>query len=156
MAADIKELVCKSRGELILFHLLDEDEVGKIIPYMEAVDYPKGATVFREGDPADFVGFISYGHLEVKKQTEFKDKQIVVAILGKGSFVGELSLADRRQPRSTTVEALENSELIILRHEALETIIDKYPHIAIKILKGLNQVLVIRLRKAVERLAAVF
>jgi len=156
MAAGLKELIYACRDELILFHLLNEDEIEKVIRFLEAVDYPKGATLFNEGDPGGFMGFISYGLLEVKKQTEFKDRQIVVAILGKGSFVGELSLIDPTQQRSTTVVALENSELIILRHQALETIIKDHPYIAIKILKGLNQIISIRLRKAVERLALVF
>ncbi|MBI4848859.1 MAG: cyclic nucleotide-binding domain-containing protein [Nitrospirae bacterium] len=156
MGTGLRELIYASRNELILFHLLKEDEMEKVVPFLEAVDYPKGAILFNEGDPGGFVGFISYGLLEVKKQTEFKDRQIVVAILGKGSFVGELSLIDPNQPRSTTVVALENSELIILQYQALETIINEYPHIAIKILKGLNQIISIRLRKAVERLSSVF
>ncbi|MBI5055543.1 MAG: cyclic nucleotide-binding domain-containing protein [Nitrospirae bacterium] len=156
MGTGLKELIYSCRDELILFHLLNDDEMEKVIPFLEAAGYPKDATVFNEGDPGGFIGFIVYGRLEVKKQTEFKDRQIVIAILGKGSFVGELSLIDPKQPRSTTVVALENSELIVLRHQSLETIIKEHPYIAIKILQGLNQIISIRLRKVVERLAVVF
>jgi CRP-like cAMP-binding protein len=156
MAADIKDLIYESKQELILFHLLDDSEVDKVVPYLEVVDYPKGTTVFNEGDPGDFMGFITSGLLEVKKQTEFKGRQIVIAILGKGSFVGEIALIDHRQTRSATVVALENSELMVLRRGALDSIIEQYPAIAVKILKGLNQIIAIRMRKVMERLAAIF
>lgn len=156
MAADIKDLIYESKDKLILVHLLDEDEMDKVIPFLEVVDYPKGTVVFNEGDPGDFIGFITSGLLEVKKQTEFKNRQIVIAIVGKGSFVGEIALIDHKQPRSATVVALENSELIIMRHHALDAIIERYPGIAVKIMKGLNQIMAIRMQKAMERLASIF
>jgi len=154
--AGIKEIIYESKEELILFHLLDDDEVDKIIPYLEAAGYPKGKTLFNEGDPGDFIGFVTEGSLEVKKQTEFKGRQIVIGIVGKGSFVGEMALVHQGETRSASVVALEDSELIVLRRDALEAIIEKYPSIAVKILKGLNQVMSIRMKKAIERLAAIF
>jgi len=156
MASDIKELIYESKEKLILFHLLNEDEMNKVIPFLEVVDYPKGTILYNEGDPGDFIGFVTSGHLEIKKQTEFKDRQIVIAIVGKGSFVGEIALIDHRHPRSATVVALENSELIILRRDPLEVIIEAYPVIAVKIMKGLNQIMAIRMQKAMERLASIF
>lgn len=156
MASDIKELIYASKEKLILFQLLSDAEVDKVIPFIEVVDYPKGTTVFSEGDPGDFIGFITSGLLEIKKQTEFKDRQIVIAIVGKGSFVGEVAFIDNRQRRSASVVALENSELMILRRDALEVIIEAYPVIAVKIMKGLNQIMAIRMQKAMERLASIF
>jgi CRP/FNR family cyclic AMP-dependent transcriptional regulator len=91
----------------------------------------------------------------VKKQTEFKGKQVIIALLGKGSIVGEMSLIDQH-PRSATVVAREDSQMVILRREAVESISKKYPHIGIKILKGLNRVLSIRLRQTVDRLIGIF
>ena len=152
----IKEIIYGSREELILFDLLDEDEMEKIIPYLESIGYAKGMTVFKEGARGDFIGFITEGSLEIKKQTEFKGRQIVIGIIGKGSFVGEMALVNPDETRSATAVALEDTELIVLRRDALEAIIEKYPSIAVKILKGLNQVMAIRMKKAIERLAAIF
>jgi hypothetical protein len=46
--------------------------------------------------------------------------------------------------------------MVILRREAVESISQKYPYIGIKILKGLNRILSIRLRQADDRLIGIF
>lgn len=155
MENNLKKLFYELKDELKIFHLLNKEELEQIVSYFEIVHYPAGTTVFTEGNPGDFISFIVSGKLEVKKQTEFKGKQIVLALLSKGSFVGELSMIDE-QPRSATVEALEDSKLVILRREALDSFMQIYPFAGIKILKGINRILATRLRKAVERLAIIF
>jgi CRP-like cAMP-binding protein len=112
--------------------------------------------VFNEGDIGDYMGIILSGKLDVKKQTEFKGRQVIIASLKEGSFVGEMSLVNEHEPRSATVSASEDSQIVILKREALESLIQKYPYIGVKILKGLNQVLAIRLRKTVERMTSMF
>ncbi len=144
------------KDQLILFHLLTENEVEQIIPYFKVIPYPEGSTVFNEGDSGDFMGIILSGLLEVKKHTEFKERQIIIATLKEGSLVGEMSLVNERDPRSATVVARKDSELIIITRDKLEYILQKYPYIGIKILKNLNQILAIRLRKTVERLTGIF
>lgn len=155
MKENLKELIYEWKDELKLFYLLNKEEMGQIVPYFETVHYPKGSILFNEGDSGDFIGIVISGRLEVKKQTEFKGHEIVIALLGKGSFVGELSVADQ-QPRSATVVALEDSKLLILTRETLDSIMEAYPYIGIKILKGLIRILAIRLRKTVERLTIIF
>lgn len=156
MASDIRELIYGLRNELILFHLLSDEEVDSIIPYLEVIDYPKGTVIFREDDQEDFIGFVTAGLLQLKKETEFEGRQIVIALVGKGSFVGEIALVDDKHTRSATAVALENSEMIIMRRSALDTIIIEKPLIAVKLLRGLNQIMAIRLRKAMDRLASIF
>jgi CRP-like cAMP-binding protein len=155
MENNLKKLIYELKDELKIFHLLNNEELEQIPPYFEVVYYSAGTTLFNEGDEGNFIGFITSGRLEVKKQTEFKGRQIVLALLSKGSFVGELSMVDE-QPRSATVVASEDAELVILRREALDSLMQTYPYIGIKILKGLNRILAIRLRKAVDRLAVIF
>ncbi len=155
MADHLKELIFQVKGELKLLNLLNDEELEQVVPYFEIVNCSVGDTLFKEGDPGDFIGFITTGKFEVKKQTEFKGRQIVLALLTAGSFVGELSLVDEF-PRSATVVTKEDSELIILRRESLESLLKKYPYSGIKILKSLNRVLAIRLRKAVDRLTVIF
>lgn len=155
MENNLKELIYEVKEDLKIFHLLNKEEMEQIVPYFKIIHCPVGTTLFNEGDPGDFIGFITSGKLEVKKQTEFKGRQIVLALLSKGSFVGELSMIDE-QPRSATVVALEDSELVILRRGALDSLMQRYPYTGIKVLKGLNRILSIRLRKAVDRLAVIF
>lgn len=152
----LREFVYKMKDELMLFHLLSDEEIEQILPYLEVVLYPMGTILFEEGDPGDSIMFIAHGKLEVKKQTEFKGKEIVIGKLGRGSLVGELSFVSDKEPRSASVIALEDTEVVVLQRASLDSLTEKYPAIGIKILKGLVRVLAIRLRKSVERLSLIF
>ena len=152
----IRDLIFEMKEQLLLFHFLSNEEVELIIPYLDILAFPKGAKIFKEGEKGDFVGFISQGRLEVKKSTEFEGKQVVLATLGRGSMVGELSFVDIDEPRTATVVALENAEIVILKRDALEDLTGQWPQIGIKILKGIIRILAVRLRKSVERLTLIF
>jgi CRP-like cAMP-binding protein len=150
----VKEHINTLRDEII-FYLFDDEDIDKIAPFFELRDHPAGSIIFKEGDPGDFIGFVISGKLEVKKQTEFKGNQLIIALLTKGAMVGELSMFDKRQ-RSATVEAVEDTSLIIFRSESMESLMQQHPYTGIKILKGLIKVLSLRLRKATERLTNIF
>jgi CRP-like cAMP-binding protein len=152
----LKDLIFEMKEKLLLFHFLTNEEVELIVPYLDLVAFPKGARIFKEGEKGDFVGFISQGRLEVKKSTEFEGKQVIIATLGRGSLVGELAFVDIDEPRTATVVALENSEIVVLKRKDLEALTEKWPHIGIKILKGIIRILAVRLRKSVERLTLIF
>ena len=150
----VKELIRDLREEL-LFSLLEDEDIEKIAPFIELTIYPSGTVLFKEGDPGDFVGCVISGKLEVKKQTEFKGNQVIIALLTKGALVGELSIFDRHS-RSATVEAVEKTTMLILRNDAIEALMQEHPHTGIKLLRGLLRILSIRLRKATERLTNIF
>jgi CRP-like cAMP-binding protein len=150
----VKKLLNDLREEII-FSLLDDEDLEKIAPFFELITYQPGTIVFHEGDIGDFFGLVMSGKLEVKKHTEFKGKQVIIALLTKGALVGELSMFDRHS-RSATVEAVEKTTMIILRNEALEALMQQYPSTGIKLLKGLGRILSLRLRKATERLTTIF
>ena len=151
----LKKILDKFRDDMV-FYLFDDGELKRIVSYFELIHYPKGTTIYREGEmEGDFMGFVFSGKLEVKKQTEFKGKQIIIALLGSGALVGELSMFDE-QGRSATVVALEETTILILRREALDTLIQEDPYLGIKLLKGFIRILSLRLRKSTERLTTIF
>lgn len=155
MEEKVKKIVRELKDDTNLFHLFEEGEVEKIAPYFERAHYKAGEVIFNEGDDTDFIGFVTCGHVEAKKETEFRGKQIVIAQMTKGSILGELALFDG-EPRSATVEALQETELLILRRNALEAFIDDYPGLGIKVLKGVSRILSLRLRQMAERLVVIF
>ncbi len=150
----IKEQLQKLRKEKI-FSLIDDDEVEKIAPFFELTTYPAKTVVFKEGDPGDFIGIVLSGKLEVKKKTEFKGNQVIIALLGIGALIGELSVFDKHQ-RSATVETVDNTTILMLRNESLGALIQQYPYTGIKILKGFIRILSLRLREVTERLTTIF
>jgi CRP-like cAMP-binding protein len=151
----IKEIVRDLKDDTNLFHLFEESELEKIAPYFERAKFSAGATVFSEGDAGDFIAFVKSGRVEIKKETEFRGKQIVLAQMGKGSCLGELALFDQ-QPRSATVEAMEDTELLTLGRKAMDEFIEDFPALGIKVLKGLSMVLSMRLRQLADRLVVIF
>lgn len=155
MDRQVKKIVAALGSELAICQMLNDEQRQQIGKYLEVVRYPTGATLFTQGEPGDYVGVVLSGKLEVKKQTEFEGRQIIIAILERGAFVGELSLVDE-QPRSATVTALADAELVVLNRDALEDLLQQYPQAGIAFLKGVNRILSIRLRKAVDRIAEVF
>jgi CRP-like cAMP-binding protein len=150
----IKEQLNKLRTEMI-FSFIEDDDAEKVIPFFDLVDYPAGAVIFKEGDSGDFIGFVVSGKLEVKKQTEFKGNQLIIALLSSGALVGELSIFDQHK-RSATVEAVEDTTMLILRNKSLDSLIQQHPYTGIKLLKGLIRILALRVRKATERLTTIF
>ena len=155
MANNLLPILHEHKEDLKIFYAFTELELDEIAPSLEIVRYPGGSVIFKEGDAGDFLGFIVSGKIEVRKQTEFKARQVVLAVMTKGSFVGELNFLDE-QPRSATVIATVDSELLILKREAFDSYAERHPHAAIKILKGLGRVLSIRLRRSAERFAEIF
>ena len=156
MDGNLKKKILTMKDELMLFTLLNNEEIEMLIPYLELLLYKSGQTLFEEGETGDFLAFIVSGRVQAKKHTEFKGKQIVLATLEKGSLVGEMSIVNPGEPRSASVVALEASEFVIVKRDSLDALTEEYPLIGIKILKGLIRILAIRLQKADERFSIIF
>ena len=150
-----RKIIKALKEDAALFRLFAEEELEKVVPYFEEAHFKAGSLVFKEGDPPDFLALVRRGKVEIKKQTDFKGKQIVLAHMTKGSVLGELAVFDD-YPRSASVEAVEDTDLLILTSEALESFIESYPLLGIKLLKGVSRVLSLRLRQLAERLVVIF
>ncbi len=153
----LQKFLFDRKNKIPLFSLLNEKDIQQIAPYLEVVAYSDGSIIMNEGDPADFISIIISGSIEVKKNTEFKGRQIVLAKMKEGAAIGHMSLVNEKPLSSAaTIGALEDSMLIILKREKLESLIQNHPDIGIKILKGLYEMVVHRLRYAGDRLTGFF
>lgn len=70
-----------------------------------------------------------------------------LAILGPGDVVGELSLIDD-QPRSATVTATEDCEILVMHRNDFKSLMSEVPGFTAKVLESVTQ----RLREADQRL----
>ena len=75
---------------------------------------PKGTVIFRQGDPGDSMFLVRHGRVRIL--LESGGHQADVAVLESGAFFGELSLLSET-PRSATAEALEDTTLLVIRHD---------------------------------------
>lgn len=137
------------------FRFLDEGQLETVVAYLERVHLPAGEVLFEEGDKGDFFAIIAGGRLEAKKKTEFAGNQIMMAVLGKGTFVGELAMVDD-QPRAATVRAIEDTDLFVLRRDRFKALTAEHPDVGIRIYQAISRILSIRLRTLGERFADIF
>jgi CRP/FNR family transcriptional regulator, cyclic AMP receptor protein len=88
-------------------------------------DYPKKATVFSQGSPADAVFYIEKGKVKVTVLSA-RGKEAVVAILGGGDFFGEGCLAG--QPlRMATATAMTECSILRVQKETMTRMLHNEP-----------------------------
>src|SRR5215471_13480246 len=109
---------------LPLFRGLDEAALVAIAAELNWVELPGGTVLFREGDPADSLYVVTAGSLEVLLKGPEGDRP--VAQIGVGETVGEMGLI-AGTPRSATVAALRDSELVRLDKPAYDKLIAAHP-----------------------------
>ncbi|MDT8388449.1 MAG: cyclic nucleotide-binding domain-containing protein [Thiogranum sp.] len=138
-----------------LFHYFEENEYNDIPDYFSLRNLGAGETIWNEGGSCNYMIFIVSGHLEIKKETEFKGRQITLGIYGTGSIAGELCMLDQ-QPRAVTATAIEDVSLIVLSKSDFEQLLEDHPLLGIKLLKGMLSSTSMRLRKSFDRLVSIF
>ena len=134
------------------FGFLTHEERRGICPYLQIRVYPAKEVLMEENEISNYMGFLVEGRLAVKKETDFKGKYIILAILEKGTVVGETEILGHG-PRSSTVVAVEECRLLTLTDESFDLMLQEKPPLGIKLLKRIVYIMSLRLRKAGERLS---
>jgi len=115
-----------------LFAELDEDELAAIAALANRVDTPKKNIIVHENAPGESLYVILNGEVKVSTYT-MDGREVVLALLGKGSFFGEMSLLDE-QPRSATVTTMQDSRFAHIRKRDLIPLLMEKPAITIKLM----------------------
>lgn len=100
--------------------------------------------LMREGDDSNSMYYLNSGVLGVYKRKGDHEQRI--GTIRAGELVGEMSFLDN-EPRSASVQALEECEITVIPKDKLEKHIDRQP----KWMKSLLTTLTERLRKANQR-----
>ncbi len=132
----------------VLFQNLSDSELRKISLNFEIIDLPMGEVLFYEKDTSDDMYLVLEGKVRASLFDEHGN-ELVLAELGPGEFLGEMSMIDQL-PRSATVLAQENTRLAVLRRETFLKILRENPDIAINVIKAL----VARLRRTDDMVEA--
>ncbi len=151
----LNELCGCMKDEFSAFCYLGSDDEKILSNYFECRNVKAGETLWKEGDFCDYVAFITSGRIEVKKETEFEGKPVIVGIYAKGAFVGELCILDG-SPRALTAVAMEDVSLVVITQKSFNELLSKYPELGVQLLKGMLLSVSKRLRKSFGRLAAIF
>jgi CRP/FNR family transcriptional regulator len=95
--------------------------------------YNKGEIIFNSGDYFDYLFIVIKGRVKLSKISAMGKEQIL-KILEVGDFMGELSLF-KNTVLTNSAEALEKTEICVIRSEKVREIIMQRPEIALKFLE---------------------
>ena len=109
-----------------LFAAFSKEEFGAIVDKLEPVEFMAGERIIAEGDEGDAMYLISSGGGRVVKEVE--GQELTLDNLAEGEFFGEMSLLVGG-PRSASVFAATNTEVLRLKSSDLFEIMKKYPRI---------------------------
>lgn len=120
-----------------IFKDLSIEELGNIASITHMEEYEEGEILFHEGDIGDQAYVVISGKVEIYKEATKKQKESVITNFITGDCFGEMSLFDG-ETRSTSARTMEPSTLGIYSKSELNAVIDRYPSIAIGIIKVLS------------------
>src|SRR5205085_9556758 len=104
-----------------------------------------GASLFHEGDHSDWVGLIVKGRVKISCYGA-DGRERLVAVLGPGELLGELSAIDG-EPRSATATALEPLDAHVLTSDEFVSLLEQHPCATLGILRSVTG----RLRESDKR-----
>lgn len=122
-----------------------------ISQYLARSTVPKGAVIFREGEPGSFMLFIVDGHVSVFKDSENGANHLLTQE-GSGLTVGEMALIDR-SVRSATCVAERACDILVMTEQSLARLVSDHPSVAFQFAIGLARLLSRRLRRTSGELA---
>ena len=108
-------------------------------------EFKSGDVILKEGESGDKVCLLVKGRVKILKLADTEGK--ILFERSEGDFFGEMALIDLR-PRSASVVALSDCEVISIPADYLERLIHREPQILINIARALSE----RLRVSNERL----
>jgi predicted acylesterase/phospholipase RssA/CRP-like cAMP-binding protein len=95
---------------------------------------PAGTTLFRQGEPGDELAIVVNGRLRIVVERPERAPQTVGEV-SRGECVGEFALLTG-QPRSATVHAVRDSDVVLLSQALFERLLAQYPRAMLQIARA--------------------
>lgn len=127
------------------FHQLSWEEVKQMAPYWEMFLVPEGTILFQPGDRNANLGLVVKGAVTISDPSRSDGDDDVLAVLGPGQSLGELSFLDG-QPRGGRAFTRVETYLFILSKKRAERLADDLPKIWRRIMEKLISYLCRRVR----------
>lgn len=131
-----------------LFADLEPDELAAVARVVRRRHCPKGTMILAQDEPGNVGFLIVTGTVDVLLESE-DGRQFIVARLGPGDHFGEMALLDT-EPRSATVVATADTDLLVMRRDEFLAELLRYPRIMLRVLVTLSR----RLRRTDTQVAS--
>lgn len=130
-----------------LFRSLDQEAAQALLQQMRPLELARGKELFAENDPGDALYIIASGKMKIGRRAS-DGRENLLAVLGPGEMLGELSLFDPG-PRTASAVAVSDVRLLELGHIDMLHWLSGRPEVARFLLGALAR----RLRRTNEALA---
>jgi CRP/FNR family transcriptional regulator, cyclic AMP receptor protein len=120
-----------------LFAKVGDEALAACIRSLLLRRFHRGETIFHQGDPGDSLFIIQSGSVKIVLPSPEGEEGAIIATLTRGDFFGELALLDEA-PHSATAVAHEPAEILVLRREPFERLIDSDRELRMALLAGLT------------------
>lgn len=130
-----------------LFAPLEEAALSKLAVTAETLHLPGGELLLREGDPADALYVVASGRLQAFVASE--GTETLVGEIGRGEVIGEMGILGD-EPRSATVRALRDSNLVRFPKDVIVGFLHEHP----EELMAITRLIIKRLRRSIRSDAA--
>jgi len=126
---------------------LSPKEALTVVGYMTPRFFAANTTFIREGDASDngFMALLIEGEVVVERVTVSQGEPVTIRVLGPGSLIGEIGLVDS-EPRSASCTANTDVWCAILTRASINTMIERDPVVAARLLLGVSANIAERLR----------
>lgn len=101
---------------------LSESELDHLVQESQFKQYAVGDVLFNEGDTADGLYMIRRGSVTVSRLID--GKEVVLAYISAGNYVGEMALVSN-MPRSATVRAASPTEVVLLEAARVSAVLER-------------------------------
>ena len=130
-----------------IFQGVDPVAVQHLIEQMETVRYPRGTTIFDEGEPGDRLYIITSGKIKLARHAP-DGRENLLTVMGPSDMFGELSIFDPG-PRTSSAVCVTEVTAATMNSEMLKQWVADHPAIAQQLLRVLAR----RLRRTNANLA---
>ena len=130
-----------------IFQGVDPVAVQNLIEQMETVRFPRGTTIFEEGEPGDRLYIITSGKIKLARHAP-DGRENLLTVMGPSDMFGELSIFDPG-PRTSSAVCVTEVTAATINSEMLKQWVADHPAIAQQLLRVLAR----RLRRTNANLA---
>ncbi len=107
-----------------LFQDLPETDLSRLAGMLEVVHLAPGEALFQEGERGDRAYIVESGEVEIVKTAG--GRQVLLAVRGSGSLIGEMALLEEI-PRNATVRARGEAALLSIQQEDFNRLMSSSP-----------------------------
>ncbi|GJM40755.1 MAG: hypothetical protein DHS20C20_10370 [Ardenticatenaceae bacterium] len=124
--------VNETTRHMAIFEGLEEGELSKIAGLCSVMQKGAGETVLQAGETGDVFYMVMEGEMDILSP----DGSHSVGKVTAGDFLGEIALVSR-QPYTATAVAATNVQLVALKYQDFENLINRHPRIGLRVMRNI-------------------